>query len=397
MVFGSVSKLVATALAVVGLVQATQVHVRIHQAKAAAADSSWAMHPVRTIQARVQGDEPQWDDEHKVYVSSIGKTFEEKYRSTMDTVNLASVEGALMFVQAEGINQNDNHGCKRKNDMKYIVFYDIQLVQPTPSVAKYENDASTTVEYCPFVAMDGGKCTNAGSSAPKECLQYVGEGGEPDLGFCVGGSNRESEFRAPYPGSYWFSFPNACPTKTWKEKDDTCRADQEGGLCAFGTQPDGAKCTFSYTILGYVKIDDIVGITSMKGKDGKNYADYAAFCNDGGVEYKAKYDGQTVNVEEALEFWKQPQDKEANKKRFEHMVEVYNDQVSKSQDKKMKPLPTIKDLTDKNPKCYENSERCANAANGCKRDLYSQLCTVCSAPGDGCLTKPADFTFPDLG
>jgi hypothetical protein len=64
-----------------------------------------------------------------VYVASYGNTFDEKYRSVLDTVNMAAVEGAFKYAQAECINQDVVVNCTRKNDIKYVVFYQTTIVQ----------------------------------------------------------------------------------------------------------------------------------------------------------------------------------------------------------------------------------------------------------------------------
>ncbi|TYZ61013.1 hypothetical protein PybrP1_005285 [[Pythium] brassicae (nom. inval.)] len=97
------------------------------------------MAPVRVIHARVQSDEPHWEPEYGTFVSAYGSTFAERYRAVFDTVNTASVEGALMYVQAEGINVRTNPECKRKNNMQYIVFYELRVLQP---------EAALTAEFC---------------------------------------------------------------------------------------------------------------------------------------------------------------------------------------------------------------------------------------------------------
>ncbi|GAB9476145.1 hypothetical protein Gpo141_00013215, partial [Globisporangium polare] len=66
--------------------------------------SNWKFSPVTLVQARVQGNLPVWDAEHKVYISSFGSSFEAKYLGVLDTVNTAAVEGAFKYVQAECIN-----------------------------------------------------------------------------------------------------------------------------------------------------------------------------------------------------------------------------------------------------------------------------------------------------
>ncbi|KAJ0388862.1 hypothetical protein P43SY_011247 [Pythium insidiosum] len=110
------------------------------------------MKPVRAVHARVQGDAPVWDDTNKMFTSSFGDNFETKFRASLDTANTASVEGALMYVQAEGINvatRSAEQKCTRKNNMKYVVFYDLVIAQTNETLALYEQ------EYGPMLAFDG--------------------------------------------------------------------------------------------------------------------------------------------------------------------------------------------------------------------------------------------------
>ncbi|KAF1335833.1 hypothetical protein FI667_g555, partial [Globisporangium splendens] len=361
----------------------------------ASSANSWHMKTITSIQARVQGDEPVWDETNKVWLSKYGSTTEEKYRSALDTVNTASVEGALMYVQAEGINVNEQSvKCQRKNGMQYIVFYEATIVQPTYAIEAYQSH--DPVEFTPFLAMDGAKCTDVGSDLPKECKEYYGIDGELDLGPSVGAQLQTSDPRAPYPGNYWFSFPNSCADKLRADKTDSCRAEHSGGLCAFGKQPDGETCSFAYKILGYLNIDDLVGITSLKSDSGNTYSNYTEFCNDGGVEFDATNTGSGFKVKSSLKFWEEPGDETANQKRAETMVEMYNKLAPSAKVGTMTPLPELSDLAKTNPKCYENSATCAKAANGCRRHLYSQLCEVCSSAGDGCEVAPSTFTYPTL-
>ncbi|KAK1934127.1 hypothetical protein P3T76_011330 [Phytophthora citrophthora] len=355
----------------------------------ASANGGWHMKPVTSVQARVQGDAPVWNEEAQLWLSKYGDTTELAYMNNLDTVNTASVEGALMYVQAEGINvEEQSVKCHRKNDMQYVVFYEVTIVQPTYGIKYYENHAPA--EYGEFVAMDGAKCTDEGSDLSEDCKVYYGLDGEMDIGPMVGSNLQTSDPRAPYPGNYWFSFPNSCAQELREDKTDECRAEYPGGLCAMGVEPDGDSCTFSYKILGYINIDDLVGITEM------GYGNYTEFCEDGGVEFKASNTGSGFEVEESLDFWKKPGDEDANSERTDAMVKMYNELASNGTSANMSPLPEISTLTAANPKCYENNAKCASASNGCSRTLYSQLCSVCSSSGDGCETAPSDFSFPDL-
>ncbi|KAH7470555.1 hypothetical protein KRP22_001455 [Phytophthora ramorum] len=347
----------------------------------------WHMKAVTSVQARVQGDAPVWNDEAQLWLSKYGDTTELAYMNNLDTVNTASVEGALMYVQAEGINVNEQSvKCERKNSMQYVVFYELTIVQPTYGIKYYESH--TPPEYGEFVAMDGAKCTDEGNDLSVDCKVYYGLDGEMDIGPMVGSNLQTSDPRAPYPGNYWFSFPNSCAQELREDKTDECRAEYPGGLCAMGVTPDGDNCTFSYKILGYLNIDDLVGITEM------GYSNYTEFCEDGGVEFKATNTGSGFEVEESLDFWKKPGDEKANSKRAEKMVTMYNDLASNGTSANMSPLPSVETLTAANPKCYENSPKCASSANGCSRTLYSQICSVCSS--SGCDAATSSFSFPDL-
>ncbi|KAG3159313.1 hypothetical protein PI124_g8374 [Phytophthora idaei] len=364
----------------------TQATITASSAASSDANGGWHMKPVTTVQARVQGDAPVWNEEAKMWLSKFGDTTEAAYMNNLDTVNTASVEGALMYVQAEGINVNEQSvKCQRKNNMQYVVFYELTIVQPTYGIKYYENH--TPPEYGEFVAMDGAKCTDEGSDLSKDCKVYYGLDGEMDIGPMVGSNLQTSDPRAPYPGNYWFSYPNSCAQELRADKTDECRAEYPGGLCAMGVQPDGDNCTFSYKILGYLNIDDLVGITEM------GYSNYTEFCEDGGVEFKASNTGSGFDVEESIDFWLNPGDEDANSNRTSIMVEMYNELASNGTSANMSPLPSIETLTSANPKCEENSPKCASAANGCARSLYSQICMACSS-SDSC--EAPSSSFPDL-
>ncbi|KAJ0393756.1 hypothetical protein P43SY_003585 [Pythium insidiosum] len=99
----------------------------------------WHMKPVRVVHARVQSDSPSLIKGR--FVSSFGKgELEAGYLSGMDGVNTASVEGALMYVQAEGINENSrdkSERCIRKSKMRNIVFYEIMIAQTNETLAQF--------------------------------------------------------------------------------------------------------------------------------------------------------------------------------------------------------------------------------------------------------------------
>ncbi|KAG1708842.1 hypothetical protein DVH05_022463 [Phytophthora capsici] len=372
----------------------------------ASSTSSAYMKPVHVVHARAQSDAPVWYDSIGAFGSKYGgSTDAEHFRGALDTVNTASVEGALMYVQAEGINYNTRSAddkCWRKNNMKWVVFYDIVFAQTNETLAEYGT------EYGPYIAMDGGQCTpTSGTNAfSKECISLNGNSTVPELGPFVGGEARDTDPRAPYPNCRWYSLPNNCPLKKWSDtnkdlvKDDTCRANTRQGLCDIGKLPDGVTCTYNYRILGYVPIDDVVGITSMKDSNNNNYADFKAFCQDGQVEFKATEAGVWA---ESIPFWEKPQDQQANADRAQKLLDTYSSlltsgssQIATSIVDKMVALPTKASLIAENPPCYKNVKECAQATYGCKRDLYGQICTVCNAAAAGCKVAPSGFKYPTL-
>lgn len=362
------------------------------------------MKPVRTLQARVQGDAPAWDATNKLFTSTIGTDFASKFRASLDTVNTASVEGALMYVQAEGINYNSRAAadkCVRKNKMQYVVFYDIVFAQTNETLALYET------EYGPFLPMDSGQCTPAsGADASavfsKPCDYINGNNGEPQIGPFVGGELKDSDPRAPYPNTYWYSFPNTAVKLKWSAKNETNRAATRRGLCDFDKLPDGVTCTYNYRIAGWVPIDDVVGITAMNNKAGTaTYKNFTEFCLDGGVEFNGSNSDGTW--QQSIDFWLQPQNKTANAARAVKVVDTYtamlasktSAQINTTVIANMLPLPTIAELTAANPKCYENSKECTGTL-GCKRSFYGQLCVPCKAGDTGCDIMPSSFKYPSL-
>jgi hypothetical protein len=290
---------------------------------------SFHMTPVHVVQARVQADEPLWNSEAERFVSEYYTDLDEAFVDMMDTVNTASVEGALMYVQAEGINYNERsteERCTRKNDMAYVVFYEMAIVQTNETLALYQDTADQN-EYGPMEPMDSGRCTPTsgdGSNAtfPTACLYYNGDDGEPDVGPFVGGETKSTDERAPYPNNVWYSFPNTCPLEEWSDKTTSCRDSTRAGLCPLNVMPDGIHCTFNYRVLGFILIDDLVGITSMKSNTtGEYYSNFTEFCEDGGIEFEA--DTSTGAWEDGIAFWENPQDEDANSERATKLVEAY--------------------------------------------------------------------------
>ncbi|KDO31319.1 hypothetical protein SPRG_03935 [Saprolegnia parasitica CBS 223.65] len=351
-----------------------------------ATGDGWHVTPVRGIQARVQAGIPVYDEQMKTWVAPFGNTFEERHRAVMDTVNTASVEGALMYVQAEGINAKTNPLCRRKNNMAYVWFMEVHVANSKATIAEFENNWGISPEFCSFAALDGGMCTpyNRAGSLPQICYEYNGAHGQPHLGPCVGGEPRTSDPRAPYRDNIWFSFPNSCFTKRFPQKTNDCRKQIPGGLCPYGTLPDGVTCTYSHRVLGYLSLDDLVGITSMvSNKTGKPYANKREFCLDGNVEQLDNF---------TIPFWNNPTDPDANAARAQQLIDFYQNNVTMT-DERMEPFPALDDLSAQNPPCYMNLPQCSE---GCRRKLYAQVCEPCTPDVPGCQVKPPGYSIPQL-
>lgn len=366
----------------------------------------YQMPVVRVVQARVQSDKPELIKGR--FVSIYGKgDLENGYMSALDTVNTASVEGALMYVQAEGINQNSRSKedrCKRKNNMNWVVLYEILIAQTNETIAQFQ-DTWNVREYGPMMPMDSGQCTPlSGTEFPPECMMFNGIDGYPNVGPFIGAGLKNNDVRAPYPDNYWFSFPHTCPLKKWGDKpevDDACRTGSRKGLCDMGKAPDGIECTFAYDILGWVPIDDVVGITSLTDDNGNAYGNFTSWCEASEKHIEFAGDDKTGEMTEGLPFWENPKDIEANGKRAGKVVDIYqamlngsfvSTQVSNDDLKYFKFLPNPADLAELNPPCYKTVPDC-NSGSGCERKGFSQLCTPCTS--GGCKTD-ASYTFPKL-
>ncbi|CEG46355.1 hypothetical protein PHYSODRAFT_539865 [Plasmopara halstedii] len=367
---------------------------------------SYHMPPVRVIHARVQSDAPMLVD--GVFVSSFGDgDLEAGYLSAMDTVNTASVEGALMYVQAEGINVNvraEEERCVRKSEMAYIVFYEILIVQTNETIAQFQDTWGETPEYGPMLPMDSGRCSplSGKDDFPAGCLQFNGDDGQPNVGPFIGGGIKDDDVRAPYPDNYWFSFPGTCPLESWGDKTDKCRSSTRKGLCDYGKGPDGVECTFAYNILGWVTIDDVVGITAIENPEtNSTYSNFTEWCLADSNNTEFSGDAQSGEMVTGLPFWEDPLNSTANAARAEAVIATYiktlssgSTQIESSVIAAFHALPTPEELASSNPPCYQTVESCGSG-NGCKRVGYSQLCTECSA-NETCSTGGSGFEFPKL-
>ncbi|GMF50976.1 unnamed protein product [Phytophthora fragariaefolia] len=324
-------------------------------------------------------------------------------------------------------------GTKGEECSSVITFLELQIVQPTAALAEYQEQRYMYPEFCPFVVMQDGECvyadarddglashsTGSAGGHPPECKQFNGLDGQPRIGPCVGAQAFSADMVAPYYDTVWFSYPSSCVMSSWTNgKSDACREQHKGGLCAFGAQPDGVNCTFAYKILGYLWIDQLVGITAINPTSttleeasssgsaidnvlkasSKYYKNYSAFCTAGNVEFHSYDQDQTLGLKNvtSIPFWENPSSLEANIARTRQMIALYNE-LADEETNHMQKLPTDLDaLRDANPPCYENAETCYDAQFGCRRHSYAQVCSLCRGQRDQCVRKISSYVFPAL-
>ncbi|KAF0688179.1 Aste57867_20184 [Aphanomyces stellatus] len=351
-----------------------------------AQSTPWRFQQVRTIQARVQNSPPKWSDSMKRWVGSFAGA--DPYVGPMDSTTMATVEGSLLYLQSK--LQLNGTNCTRYNNMSYIWFYDIQVVQPAAAIAAFGATTGQILEYGQYVDMESGSCDlsiNHGGNPPDECLDMARKTNN-SLGNYVGAQIQRVADYGAYNDTVWFSYPNSCVFLPYAKKTDACRAEQPGGLCPLGVKPDGINCTFGYTILGHLRIDDLVGITNMTflNDSTRTYANRAEFCYDGRKEYVL----QSPTTYSDVDFWQDGLNRTMNVQRSLKLIDFYRNNMGPN----MLPLPMIPDLTASNPPCYVNSQRCYKAPFGCRRNLLGQVCELCSSAGDPtCVVRPPNVTL----
>jgi len=350
------------------------------------------METMTVYQARASGDKPEWKNGR--WESKYG------YDSGLDTVNTASIQSALYYVQAEStqsLNQplpNNPQDCIRKNNVQYITFYEMKIRQPDTGLAEFAGNGSQPIGYCPYATMDGGSvhiddwAGNITWHDPKTSEAIF-------VDSCVGAQKQIDASRGEYPNNYWFSFPNSCPQKEWSDKDDECRKEFPGGLCEDGKTPEDGDCVFSYSILGYIDLDDLTGIKAM------GYNNYTEFCMDqtnetsnNGIELKIEQSGDGYVQVSSIPFWNNSLDEAANENRTRQMMELYNSEAEKP-GSNMTKLPEPESIT--NPPCWKEFKECYDAENGCKRTSWAQICEVCQTAEEGCEAKDSNAKpYPTL-
>lgn len=334
-----------------------------------------ACKPIKVVMTRASGASA-------VYHNDTGRL---EPRFPPSSVNMASVEGALKYVQSETIDHVTGYAqCRRKNDVAFIHFYEVEFCNSDESIKKFQQQFQ---EYGFFLTMDAGACHDN-----KYCSNLV-KSGNPYMGPFVGFQDQTGDPRAPAKESYWYSLPGECPLKEWGQKSDECIENEPSGSCPEGMTPDGISCTWTAKLLGQVNLDELVGIKDIvNDATGSPFENSVEYCQAGNIEFRRH--PQTYDFIEGLDFWRNPIDREANAQRVQKLLEMYND-VNRNPHNIA--IPNVSG----NPKCYETVRICGDGKEPLTRRCVrnsAQYCVPCGGEVE-CEVVPDDWKdhrFPDL-
>mmetsp|Transcript_18663 Transcript_18663/g.44212 ORF Transcript_18663/g.44212 Transcript_18663/m.44212 type:complete len:303 (-) Transcript_18663:82-990(-) len=174
------------------------------------------------------------------------------------SVNMANLAGVLWYLHSEVVGH-----CPRKFGITRVLRYKV-TVKPTPELLQHG------WKFAPLCHFDAGSCTG-----PKQSLDDYKK-----FGFVVG-CDRPSFAHAAYSQATWYSFPGACPSKTFAQKSGCSEA---GGECKAG-EPWSKTCTWRKEYAGQITLDQLT----------HNY-DFEKRCKKGFEEYNIATDrGQGTN------------------------------------------------------------------------------------------------------
>lgn len=224
----------------------------------------------------------------------------------LGNTNAGSAGGVLGYLHTEVVPsfaRDFYNGPARFNDIDAIAVFEVRVLNVRRARLQRSNDPPTTDQtFGPYMAF------NRGVAAPPQAREFI-----EMFGAYVGVQDQRRNARHQYPGD-WYSFVGGCPLSAWETRADGTRGkpipcptqpDLEG-ICekSSAEAPDGTPlCQYTYSYLGYVRIDDLVGITSKKeplcrdGKKKRPCVDFADFHRNGGVEY----DGGAPNAMKCIE------------------------------------------------------------------------------------------------
>jgi hypothetical protein len=235
----------------------------------------------------------------------------------LGNTNAASAGGVLGYLHSEVIPSFavPRATGRRHNGIDAIAVFEVQVLNVRRARLSKSSDPPGMVNAVgPFMAFNGGEATPP--NAREQIATY---------GAYVGVQDQTRHPRHAYPGD-WYSFVGVCPFSRWgtgangnRGKPSPCPTTPVlDGICDAATPagPDGTPlCQYTYTYLGYVPIDDLVGITSKSeprcATNGapRPCADFGDFRANGGVEYSAGPDvtvdcADDQSPETGLPFWR---------------------------------------------------------------------------------------------
>lgn len=250
----------------------------------------------------------------------------------LENTNTASAAGVLAYIHFEcispGQTEEDNplarhHGIDAIAVFEvYMQAYESYLFTHFVSVQSSDPPSKGKV-FGPYHAIDAGLVEDGSNRVGLQHLKQLG----PQVGL-----QTQSNTRTAYGGD-WHSFIGKCPNSEWvggydgdRKKPDPCKTDPAFDAHCTGEYPNGSiNCQYTYKYLGYVSLDDFVGITSttapkcvdsVTGKP-RPCTDYEDFRKNGNTStdsngYHIEYEGggddpadcsSTFN-EFGLSFWK---------------------------------------------------------------------------------------------
>jgi len=233
----------------------------------------------------------------------------------LGNTNAASAGGVLGYLHSEVIPSFAVPPTGRRlNGIDAIAVFEIHVLNVKVARIFHSYDPPGNVQlFGPYMAF------NNGVAMPPQARDQIDR-----FGAYVGIQDQANNPRHAYPGA-WYSFVGVCPLSPWRRNDATGQREKPSpcptslaleGICPASGAPDGTPlCQYTYSYLGYVRLDDLVGITSkaeplcQEGDKKRACVDYTDFRRNGGVEYSAgpstKVDCAGDQVPETgLPFWR---------------------------------------------------------------------------------------------
>ncbi|WP_353366834.1 hypothetical protein [Acidovorax sp. FG27] len=209
----------------------------------------------------------------------------------LGNTNVGSVGGVLAYLHTEVVPAfASGSGERRRNGIDAIAVFEVRVLNTRRARrSAAPGDAGGTALFGPFMSFDRGAATQP--DGRDQLLRY---------GAYVGVQDQRHSARHAYAAD-WYSFVGRCPLSPFglgegggRDKPTPCpTAPSLEGICDQATgAPDGSPlCQYTFTYLGYLRLDDLVGITSADkplcrtGTTPRPCADYADFRGSGHTEY----------------------------------------------------------------------------------------------------------------